>query len=1032
MSSLTPSESTTCAFPCDPLEMSHPSTTHEKDSSVSNSSEAPLSPSQLIDESNPLSPHSLLPSKGTHQDGEAILVRQTEKPFIHNVCDPPPPFSTAPVNAPIPLSRPQPKDLEQVELPPPSTAPYRHRSTAGRSAAFKRAIPIVIALFVALSLLLALVLLLLAQFRKIDAIIGTADDVNHLYHVSKPPSELGRPRRSLRSKPSTSKPQLSYLLSAVYRDFNVLFQCYRILASTKAAWSPAFLMAVIPPPVQNETTFSIRAPSVRLQVPTSVHDQSDNIISDSHLSHHSQLVSSDGRSAFAPTSFLPLINTTTKMAMIDQSRPPQNPFALSNNQQHPPLSLQALPSARSVPTPTPFIIVKGLGGLLKHPPQPHHGAQNGLSQGATGVAVLLNKDNVPQKNGNSGSTGSSQMRQVLSGSVPQTPFSGPVIEAAPVAIVPLAAPIPGLPLLPPPVPPHGPSQPGANHQMTMPNSLHQNAVSNPSDVSQNPISHSSKVAGKDPVSQSQNGLESSGFLYPGSVMVVPGNEPKLVTRTGENSIGKSSGVTTATESPTTTRGVPSYAPQQNTTTVPRLPSSRDRNIDSIEVWHLPRGRSLCRIFNAGITESGKIVLPVWTMKHKDFLTTKCGFVNGIFGILGRNGKVDIDRKILERELSTGYELDIGHRDLDLFSPEIPRLHMPHFVSDIIRPLVATEVLMGTGRNALPAFSLLETSQTSTLVQSDRRNDDLNPALFIDPVTESGTAGQWVRRLSAFFKHPQLKFTMVPKISKAKLANGSKMKITLFHSVFLTSVKPYEPYGLFGTSGKNIVFATNGISREPPWKMVSMREQPCRITITALTRKGPRALLNLNKLEEMIKSRATAANMRADFSIVDFTEMTFDEQVRTMQQTHILIATHGAGNANIIFMRPGAAFVEVFPFSYKAGPFDGFAKIFGLEYSTAMSAPQTNVFKTCMNEHEKNDVIKRMVFEQWDNAVEEHKTNPWVHRLEFEKEFGEPGKSQGMPTRGCVRLQQLEFNIDAVSNVAISAGRSQCYLARVSK
>lgn len=1036
MSSLTPSNSEACTSPPESHCSPYCSTPASKNPAEINSREPPLLPSHSKTTSKTTSSQSQRSNLGKSQDDGGSVEQKFDGPSDENIHTAPSPQLSILENKLGLETRTETENLEPFELPPPSTARYHRGSVLRWSTASRRIIPIVIALFVALSMLVVLSLLLVAQFRKIDAIIGADEDISHLRHVPNSMNKLDRRRRSLKSVSSISNPGRSNIFSKAHRDVKTLFQYYRMLASSTAPWSTTFVLVALPHRVKNETRLSIKSPPIRLQVPTSVHLQSDNIATARQLPQHDQVVPSNEFSEFVPISFPPAVNITTKLSMVDQSQAPQNLFALSNNHRASSTQGQPSPASQLFPAPTPFLEGVKTTSFLRQPLQPHTPIGNELLQSITQTATQ--NVNIAQTNGNVGSLKSPHMHQAPSGSLPQTLLPRPAKGNTPVTMDPHIILPPVLqPVQPSVQSPQGP-HPGVPHQANAAaqNSPDQNSASHLVHNSQTSVPRTSGAIAKGAPHQIHNGFESSGSLYPGPAVDMAESQGKPNSNIGKNGletpprpIGAANAVMSGSGS--------SLSPQQNKSAVPhvqREPNSRHvhvRNIDSIEVWHLPRGRSLCRIFNAGLAGNGKIVLPLWTKQHKDFLSARCGFVDGIFGILNRGGRAEVDGKILERELSAGYELDVSHRDLDLFSPEIPRHHMPHFVSDIIRPLVATEVLMGSGRNALPTFSLLESAKDSTLVQSDNLNDDIKPSLLVDPITERGTAGQWVRHLGGFFKHPQLKFTAVPMERKGKLSSSDKMKLTLFHSILLTSVKPYEPYGLFGTSGKNIVFATNGISREPPWRMPSMREQPCRITITALTRKGPRALLNLVKLEELIKSRASAANMRADFSIVDFTEMTFEQQVRTMQETHILIATHGAGNANIIFMRPGAAFVEVFPFSYKAGPFDGFAKIFGLEYSTAMSAPQTNVFKTCMNEHEKNDVIKRMVFEQWDKAVEEHKINPWVHRLEFEKEFGEPGKSQGMTTRGCVRLQQLEFNVDAVSNTAVSAGRSQCYLARTS-
>lgn len=464
-----------------------------------------------------------------------------------------------------------------------------------------------------------------------------------------------------------------------------------------------------------------------------------------------------------------------------------------------------------------------------------------------------------------------------------------------------------------------------------------------------------------------------------------------------------------------------------------IQSPRMERLETIEVWHLPHGKFLCQIPNAGRTEEGQIIVPKWMEKHKEFLSEHCGLPNCVYGINAKGSNIEIISNI-KKQFKKPLKLDMRFSEFDLFSYDAPREHMPHFVSDIIKPLIASEVLLGSGRNILIPFTLHHVGGVTKVNPSARRLFWFKPALLMSPETWKRPETDWVQKLTRFFKNPALGFKIVnldPYSDKDK-DEKEPLNVRIFQSIITSNVNPYEPYGLFGTTGKNIVFAANGISRDPPWALRSIKERPCHITITALTRSGPRALLGLDVLERAITHRAKLENIRADFRVVDFTTMSFDEQVRTMQETHILIATHGAGNTNIIFMRPGAAFVEVFPFSYKAGPFDGFARIFGLEYSIAMSAPQTDIFKSCLHQHEKKDFIRNLVLKQWDDAVKEEARSPWVHRLELEKEFGEPGKSQGLATRGCVRMQQLKFNIDAVTNIAIRSGHSQCYLGSLTR
>lgn len=455
--------------------------------------------------------------------------------------------------------------------------------------------------------------------------------------------------------------------------------------------------------------------------------------------------------------------------------------------------------------------------------------------------------------------------------------------------------------------------------------------------------------------------------------------------------------------------------------------------EKIEVRQLPGGKSLCRLFNIGYLPDGALVLPKWMKKHLDFLIGRCGIKHAFFAInrIGETTSPALDEKILQAEGLSKFNVDASNTERDLFGASAPRNHMPHFVSDIFFHLVVCEALLGSGKQLLRSIALVPTDASKVEGRSIPNFPDLKPAMFLQDDTWSRPPAEWVPRLAQFFRHPEIDFKFLRRNGKNMETDGLSAEapvITMFRSVVLSNLKSHEPFGLFGANGTNIVFEANGITRDPAWKTRGMQEQPCRVSVTVLTRQGPRALLRLKELQNRVELLGKLARIHTDIKIVDFGGIPFDEQVRIMQETNVLVATHGAGNANFIFMRPSAAVIEVFPFAYKAGPFDRFAEIFGLEYKTAMSAPQSDVFKECMNRHETNQSIKRLVFAWWDKAVAEEKIEPWVHRLELEKEFGEPGKSEGMTTRGCVRLQELEFNIDAISRMVISLGSSQCALS----
>lgn len=65
-------------------------------------------------------------------------------------------------------------------------------------------------------------------------------------------------------------------------------------------------------------------------------------------------------------------------------------------------------------------------------------------------------------------------------------------------------------------------------------------------------------------------------------------------------------------------------------------------------------------------------------------------------------------------------------------------------------------------------------------------------------------------------------------------------------------------------------------------------------------------------------------------VVQFEKLSFSEQVNTARNTRLLIAPHGAGTLNQIFMPSGSKIIELFPLGYENWHAKAIANIFGHE------------------------------------------------------------------------------------------------------
>jgi hypothetical protein len=127
-----------------------------------------------------------------------------------------------------------------------------------------------------------------------------------------------------------------------------------------------------------------------------------------------------------------------------------------------------------------------------------------------------------------------------------------------------------------------------------------------------------------------------------------------------------------------------------------------------------------------------------------------------------------------------------------------------------------------------------------------------------------------------------------------------------------------------------LFLFEGVARANAFRlhMFGAPTAPAPTQITVIQRQSTRMILNM---DELIADALVP--LERHFEVVVMENLAFAEQVKLMARTRILVAVHGAGLANCIFMRAGGAVVELFPHSY----------IYHLYRDIAILSGQTHLF-----------------------------------------------------------------------------------------
>jgi hypothetical protein len=137
-----------------------------------------------------------------------------------------------------------------------------------------------------------------------------------------------------------------------------------------------------------------------------------------------------------------------------------------------------------------------------------------------------------------------------------------------------------------------------------------------------------------------------------------------------------------------------------------------------------------------------------------------------------------------------------------------------------------------------------------------------------------------------------------------------------------------------------------------------------IGVTIIQRNKNRSYQESGLLAESLQS-----TIRLPVRVVCFETLSFSDQVNLARNTALLIAPHGAGTLNQIFMPKGSSIIELFPLGYQNSHAQSIAKAFGYQWVEI--------------ESEKPGVVGRMRDENIDRYITD---NGWPTRLAVDKQL----------------------------------------------
>lgn len=344
--------------------------------------------------------------------------------------------------------------------------------------------------------------------------------------------------------------------------------------------------------------------------------------------------------------------------------------------------------------------------------------------------------------------------------------------------------------------------------------------------------------------------------------------------------------------PSAEKSVSSREVLPNTSKLPTKTNSAIRILGTpnVQVFADPTGNYFpaavaCRIYNACITKDGGYLLPKTSKQHTGLLAY-CGLSKIQFGDLPKGGQGNFKNK-------------------DMFS-NVLRYHMPHLATDVLSLSYAMSIVSGNYRMG-QNFSR-HRSHLTPIVQAQERVRTLDPS-------------SWTRKLLS--KLPFDAEVITPQELFPENSSHGSVPVC-FRSVIPFDSQVYWQVSPSRFNEENALFRHNRL-----WSRIGQRpenhiplgsgDEACSPVVVVLNRPPgeQRTLQNIESIRdhfEKLKTNPKYNRVAGAPFVVKYMNTTFFDQVSTIQEADVILASHGAALANLLFARIGTPVIEVFPFS----------------------------------------------------------------------------------------------------------------------
>lgn len=448
-------------------------------------------------------------------------------------------------------------------------------------------------------------------------------------------------------------------------------------------------------------------------------------------------------------------------------------------------------------------------------------------------------------------------------------------------------------------------------------------------------------------------------------------------------------------------------------------------------------QSFCRIWNVCRVGDGSLIMPSWMKEHNQDIET-CGFSEVSYAFDSDVGNSSIAIRRSDGSMSN-VTLQDDYRHMDVVGVHLPRGRRDLLAHDLTPSILMMGMFSSSiqpEQSSLTCFS--KDPESCSMYRSVMaRESTFNPLMLIDSQISDTKEYLWPKSLIRLLRNSMLGRL---KIVDVKEVYGWRVRSTAscFRSMISTKIETGDvPPDAFRDNDN--FFVRNHLSRNITGRPSEKSTEPCISKVLILNRRGRRFMIGIDYLIRALmalgkKLTEIDSLTRIEAEEVFFENCSFHEQVSIIQESNVVIASHGDANANFMFLRPQTKVFEIMPYGYASDLYKNISNAYGARYELIRSQADVEVFAACVrhfNAEENASVNEYM--SGWEDTARQFWNESMRQRANIASDYEIPEMERLKNAvdlknlRECASYQRISVDIkDLARKIALEVAY-QCHV-----